>query len=145
MAFYSCNGIEMSSADMSDILSPLPSARGNWVEYSTTEQRVGTWIDGKPIYQKTINYGSTVSVGTTEKQTELADLTSLGIDTLVDMWGKFFSSGGSMIKVFNSSPSAMTVELYVSSNKLYLQSVRGSSTVTLSEIYVTIQYTKTTD
>lgn len=26
--------------------------------YSTEEQVVGTWIDGKPIYQKTINCGT---------------------------------------------------------------------------------------
>ena len=113
--------------------------------YSTDERVVGRWIDGKPIYQKTIDYDSTVSVGTTEKQTELADLTSLGIDTLVDMWGKFFSSGGSQIRVFNSRSPAMTNELFVSNNKLILQSVRVSNTVTLSEIYVTIQYTKITE
>ena len=31
--------------------------------YSTTEQVVGTWINGKPLYEKTIDYGNNVNVG----------------------------------------------------------------------------------
>ena len=30
---------------------------GNDTDYSTTEKIVGTWIDGKPIYQKTVFFG----------------------------------------------------------------------------------------
>ena len=26
--------------------------------YSSTEQRIGTWIDGKPIYRKVIDFGA---------------------------------------------------------------------------------------
>ena len=26
--------------------------------YTTTETRIGTWIDGKPLYRKTINFGN---------------------------------------------------------------------------------------
>ena len=31
---------------------------GEETEYSTSEKIVGTWIDGRPIYQKTIDFGS---------------------------------------------------------------------------------------
>lgn len=31
-----------------------PAANGGGVNYSTDEQLIGTWIDGKPLYQKTI-------------------------------------------------------------------------------------------
>ena len=27
-------------------------------DYSTTETRIGTWIDGKPVYRKVINFGA---------------------------------------------------------------------------------------
>ena len=42
---------EMASADMSEIVTPLPSVMSRLPRYSTEEQIVGYWIDGKPIYQ----------------------------------------------------------------------------------------------
>ena len=42
----------LQSGDMSDIISPLPGVVSNRVKYSTTEQVIGEWIDGKPLYQK---------------------------------------------------------------------------------------------
>ena len=50
----------MPSTDMSEILTPLPGATPRWMTYSTEEQAVGTWIDGKTIYQKVIS-GTTAS------------------------------------------------------------------------------------
>lgn len=42
--------------DLAEIVSTTPAnyAVGNTAMYSTTEQIVGRWIDGKPVYQKTI-------------------------------------------------------------------------------------------
>ena len=44
---------EMASSDMEEIVTPLPSVMSRRFKYSTSEQIVGEWIDGKPIYQKT--------------------------------------------------------------------------------------------
>lgn len=44
----------MPSADMDEIVTPLPSTVPKKVKYSTEEQIVGEWIDGRPVYQKTI-------------------------------------------------------------------------------------------
>ena len=46
----------MQSGDMDDIVTPLPSVapKKEGVKYSTTEQVIGEWIDGKPLYQRTI-------------------------------------------------------------------------------------------
>lgn len=54
----------MPAADMGDIVSPLPGVMSRRHKYSTTEQVVGTWIDGKPVYQKVINNetATTISV-----------------------------------------------------------------------------------
>lgn len=43
----------MPAADMSEVISPLPGVMSRRMKYSTEEQVVGEWIDGKPIYQKT--------------------------------------------------------------------------------------------
>lgn len=42
----------LQSGDMSDIVTPLPGVVSNRVKYSTTEQVIGEWVDGKPLYQK---------------------------------------------------------------------------------------------
>ena len=36
---------------------------GSSHEYSTTEKEIGTWIDGRPVYEKVIDHGDNVSVG----------------------------------------------------------------------------------
>lgn len=54
---------EMSSADMAEIVTPLPSVMSRRMKYSTEEQVVGEWINGKPLYQKTIQ--TTLPSGTT--------------------------------------------------------------------------------
>ena len=37
----------------------------NKFDYSTEEQVIGKWIDGKPLYRKTITFTSTISANTT--------------------------------------------------------------------------------
>ena len=39
------------------IVEPLTGGSGKDV-YSTTEKIIGTWIDGRPVYQKTLNIGN---------------------------------------------------------------------------------------
>ena len=40
-------------SNVADAINSLASKSGT-VNYSTDEQTIGTWIDGKPLYQKTI-------------------------------------------------------------------------------------------
>lgn len=44
----------MQSGDMDDVVTPLPSVQSRYHRYSTEEQIVGTWIDGRNIYEKTV-------------------------------------------------------------------------------------------
>ena len=138
MAFYSCNGIEMSSADMSDILSPLPSARGNWIEYSTTEQRVGTWIDGKPLYQKVCtkdfsSYSQTVNV-----DTGLTNITMIAMDVRLS-----YSNGSLYPCVYGNSSNYLACYFAASNGTVVITD--KISNVTSGTFFVTLQYTKTTD
>ena len=45
----------MPSTDMSEVVTPLPSVMSRRFKYSTEEQVVGEWIDGKPVYQCAVN------------------------------------------------------------------------------------------
>ena len=58
-----------------DIYAPSPSG----VEYSTTEKVIGTWIDGSPLYQKTIDVGVLPNNNTK----------SVSIDSNIDLIIKF--------------------------------------------------------
>ena len=48
----------MSQTDMDEIVTPKPGVMSRRQKYSTDEQVVGQWIDGKPIYQKVYTYSS---------------------------------------------------------------------------------------
>lgn len=75
---------DASSAHDGDVLTKTPNGAA-WsplpkIEtiYSTQEQKIGTWIDGKPLYQKTINFGSLPN-------STIKDLAH-GIDNIDKIW-----------------------------------------------------------
>jgi hypothetical protein len=53
---------------------------GSGVNYSTTEQVIGTWIDGSIIYRRTFEFSSPVSVGDSWVNTPID---STGIDKII--------------------------------------------------------------
>ena len=108
-------------------------------EYSTEEQRIGTWIDGKPIYRKTLSMGSISG----------SAVYSHGIDNLhrvVHAFGTFLQSSGHMeplpkVVVNNAAWSADFADFTSTTFVLNF----GSNIGTATEVTLTIEYTKTTD
>ena len=112
-------------------------------DYSTTEKIVGTWINGKPIYQKTYNLSS-VSLNT---WTEFGDA-SLVDCNIVSIDGIVYTTIGFTMKVPYYSDS----NLYCRLNRKRTDTDNGKMTyelklngMTPTSMVVTIQYTKTTD
>lgn len=120
--------------------------------YSTTEKVVGCWTDGKPVYQKTIvDTMPTIITDGTEVSKEI----SIGatIDTIVDSDVFIKNTTGTTVKAttFVANPNNHFRYTIINNtdstssrrNKVY---VLGSY-VSWSEkpLYITIQYTKTTD
>ena len=107
--------------------------------YSTEEQVVGTWIDGKPIYQKTIT-GTISALGTWNEYNH--GISNLG--TCVDIKGIASMSGGYQW-VFTGYRDYVTyMAVSISSTKVRFF-VSNSDTMLNQPIHFTIQYTKTTD
>ena len=105
--------------------------------YSEKEREVGVWTDGKPLYQKTFYY-STLSPA--RGDWTLLETLSFSIDTLVKYnvmnqyteGNKQLGGGGYWrISYFNSN------------NSLYYYTPELGSYI--EDVYITIQYTKTTD
>ena len=118
--------------------------------YSTEEQRIGTWIDGKPLYQITIQ-------DTILETTKLIDISNLYIETPVAMDGFYLPNYGHALPI-NASyttttvdpPKTMTNSVYFDENRAgthFKRCIRiRSDTYTYNgPVYITIQYTKSTD
>ena len=114
----------------------------NVMNYSTTEKNTGmTWIDGKPIYRKTIDVGTLPNASVKRVNINVSTLKNV-----LDIRGVAWLSIGLTIPLpyVNPSNSVYQVEVYVNENKqVVIQTGDNKSNYTNS--YVTILYTKTTD
>lgn len=119
------------------------------VNYSTVEQRIGIWIDGKPLYRRTYVLNTGIKNNYNYYLTDISD-TELEI-FFIDYNGSFYfySPGGSIgVVPYNYSPNAASVCAEVaidsSEHKIRLSWRTGADAVN-QPLYITIQYTKTTD
>lgn len=119
--------------------------------YSTTEQVIGTWIDGKPLYEKTMAYlgldirntNRTLSTGITDAE------------TIVYMGGTYKRTNDGSdpvlwepVPVGHTNASAFTVsanDFDTSDGTIVLVVGAMSNWFRVNDCYITIRYTKTTD
>lgn len=110
------------------------------MNYSTEEQVVGTWIDGRPIWQKTINDNSSHSFSantTTDIPYSISD-----IDQIISYWGTF---RGEPLPASSFSGSTMNYHGVVipdGTNGIKFRLFRNGSAFTGSGIVITVQYVK---
>lgn len=114
--------------------------------YSEEEKIVGCWIDGKPLYQKTI-VSTMPQVKTNGTSVDLSiDISALYINTFLDNSSFILSEDSTSIPC-NTAMSASTIT-YISTVLYTNQSllIRSNNTTWNDRmIYITIRYTKTTD
>ena len=107
------------------------------MDYSTSEQDTGCkWIDGKPIYKKTVHFSSITS-GDVKTAHGISNI------SLVIKHEAFFISNGSYVAV----PSLANTSggNYFAIWDINATNIRTFSSLPLNDFYVTIWYTKTTD
>ena len=124
---------------------------GSETEYSTDEKVIGTWIDGKPLYQRTVHL-TNVSLPPANQYTD--------IDVLTDTTCKLKSYTGILMDN-NYDTSCLPVNsmdrahgtIYWTgevvqrngTGKITIKFVNYSSSImTWSDAYITLQYTKST-
>ncbi len=118
---------------------------GDGALYSTTERIVGKWIDGKPVYQKTISQLVSTYTDSGGIRTFKIEPVLTGVDTMVDAWGSFKSNfdWGMVIPSIDGNTSSYVN--HVGNNiSVYVKNATASADRSMS-INLTIQYTKTTD
>lgn len=115
-------------------------------EYSTTEQVVGTWIDGKPIYEKLIQINQNLSAGSVY-EVSLPECEEIIQHRFKMAWNNLTTDIARIVDdawaYQNNSPSnILTTDVYYvpSTHKI---TFRTSNAIGL--FYLIVQYTKTTD
>ena len=136
---------EMPSEDMSEVVTPLP-ANVRRQTYSTEEQIVGTWIDGKPIYQKTFDMGNMTNAGTTTYAKLKVALNVANFDKMIFATGIIYytGSGYAFQGVLPYPKDADGAIALIDTDETYIQ-IEYLGNWNGCNAYVTVQYTKTTD
>lgn len=127
----------MPSSDMEEVAYPLPGVRKQGIVYSTKEQVVGEWIDGKPLYQKTFN----VSIPTNNTAVGVCTGNDLNISDVISMGGTIIGSSNAKVPLPINDGTNIAYLSYNTQNNVvltYSSYYKGKSAV------ITIQYTKTT-
>lgn len=110
--------------------------------YSTTEQRVGTWTDGKPVYQKVIENTVTLNnhavVGTINNVKDTISVNWLVAPSDLGSFGRagyLNSNYYTGIQAEINSSNVLTISIWGK------EGTNGASTI----VRVIVRYTKTTD
>ena len=121
-------------ANNPDFLAPTPFI------YSEDEEQVGIWIDGKPLYQKTVSCGALPNAGTKQVSHGVSN-----IDTITRVFG--FANGGSgcMPIPYSTNSTSANIGVNITADNANINLFTGSDRSNIINTYVTIQYTKTTD
>lgn len=109
--------------------------------YSTSEKVVGKWINNKPVYEITIDFGSLPN-----NSTKSVSIGASNIENIIKIYGIGIASTGASI------PLPYSDDYYVTGNVLLDANASSGEIRMIARSdksvfygYVTIQYTKTTD
>lgn len=104
--------------------------------YSTTEQRIGTWKDGKPLYRRVVEITSPSTAGSGDS---VVDYSSWDVSELINVYGR--------IKSTNNTAFSSGNQFYIwdRTTTKYIAVQVENSTYTNFPMDVIVEYTKTTD
>lgn len=106
--------------------------------YSTDEVRIGTWIDGKPLYRKTFNVNSIST-----SNTDLVDITSLNYSQIVKIYGMLNTDNNQHFPIPLTDSSANYSVIFATTTALRGRAAVGSGN--FANAWLAIEYTKSTD
>lgn len=110
--------------------------------YSTDEVRIGTWIDGKPIYRRTI----TTTVPNINNQWAAVVSNITGIDNITKLNGIIVGGDGRKISIpyYESTSYFYSLSFQPNANQIQIYG-NGAAAFSGKTLYIIVEYTKTTD
>lgn len=109
--------------------------------YSESEQVIGTWVNGKPLYEKILHVTAAITSGSTQVYHYISNL-----GDVISITGRCrYNSTSEMLPIpYVSSNSNYFIQIgNVDSTKFTIYP--GSGFTSLNDVYITLQYTKSTD
>lgn len=110
------------------------------IEYSLEERRIGTWVDGKPLYQKTVNCGTLPNRSRIYIPLGVDD-----VDLVMSLQGIAFNYNESMVLPNITNTAEHNVLLWWFKDRKEICIVADYNRSGFTNSYVTARYTKTTD
>lgn len=111
----------------------------NAEEYSYDEQVIGKWVNGKPLYRKTINIGALPNKATKTINHNIAD-----ISTIVRLYGYATNYTNYIPLPYSHSDTiGLSVVLYATKTQVGVQT--GADRSAYAQAEITIEYVKSTD
>lgn len=105
--------------------------------YSTTERRIGTWIDGKPLYRKVV-------IGNLANGNTLIS----NVDRILKLHGNCKFSEDTWLRSIpfaDTSSSIVNAQKNPNTNDLIIAIVVGGKSSSIIDAQIILEYTKTTD
>lgn len=124
-------------------VAEIPAIPDGLHHYSTTEQVIGTWIDGKPLYEKTFQDVLPIIINGTNSSKSI-DVSSLNISKVINNNAMVITSGGNYDLPYSYN-DGYGGKCYYNLNNNSITVIANSGNMSESQFFVTIQYTKTTD
>jgi hypothetical protein len=117
----------------------VTAAKADFTTYSTTEQMVGKWIDGKPLYRSVLSG----TIGTTNGEYPTSSFPS-NISKVVKIDAIAYDSNATAhpLLYFNGTT---TIRPFVASNRVAVTVSGGTGSFSNCAFSFVIEYTKTTD
>ena len=115
--------------------------------YTTDEEEVGTWIDGRPIYRKTVEYTNSSTIGVSGALATIDIPHSISNFDMVIKPPEVVTSTGNIFPILNASASTTTVQSSVSIafvNTTNIQMRLINQTLSSRTFYITLDYVKST-
>lgn len=110
------------------------------INYSTTEQTIGTWIDGKPLYRKVVSMGA---LPNSQLKNTPHGISNLGFVTKLTGMALNPTTKSRVTLPYVDPNSQYVVMLFANDTNVVLNSSYDQSG--FSESYAIMEYTKTTD
>lgn len=130
---------KLSTSDEGNLLFDGKGINGGLHNYSTEEKVVGKWIDGKPLYEKTVYFGS----GTLSNRASVS-FENMNIDKIMVISGTFEDTIDGQLSIPVYLDGTLHVGFYCNRSGILL-TFSGAFNGRISNAYAIIQYTKTTD
>ena len=122
----------LNTTDKSSLVNAINEVNNKGI-YSTTETKIGTWIDGKSIYRKVIDLGAFKFIN----GNKTISIPNTPVDTLVS--GKWcFKNKNKWYFEFSSINNFQ----WINDTALYYD---GVESFTCQQMYVILEYTKSTE